>query len=204
MPLKDPEARRAYNQAYHAEHPVDRREYQREQYEKNRERVLAHQRERKAERAAYYRQYREARKEEIAAKQKAYREANREELARKKREYTEANKERLKERRRDKPPNISPEALARKEERRLIQRTGFTSALIQTALEHQDYKCAICPTDLRTLRRRDWHADHCHDSRKPRGILCGPCNMALGLFRDDPERLRAAIAYLQNPPLALV
>lgn len=28
------------------------------------------------------------------------------------------------------------------------------------------------------------------------GLLCGPCNRALGLFRDSPEALKSALEYL--------
>jgi hypothetical protein len=31
-----------------------------------------------------------------------------------------------------------------------------------------------------------------------RGLLCVRCNTVLGLLRDDPEILRAAIAYLEK------
>lgn len=40
--------------------------------------------------------------------------------------------------------------------------------------------------------------DHDHDSGMIRGLLCSPCNMALGLFRDNPDVLAAAIRYLAD------
>jgi hypothetical protein len=31
-----------------------------------------------------------------------------------------------------------------------------------------------------------------------RGVLCGPCNLALGHVKDDPERLRRMAEYLER------
>lgn len=40
--------------------------------------------------------------------------------------------------------------------------------------------------------------DHCHTTGKVRGLLCHPCNVALGLLRDDPERIRALLAFVER------
>lgn len=40
--------------------------------------------------------------------------------------------------------------------------------------------------------------DHCHQRGIFRGWLCNPCNRALGCVRDDPDRLRKLIAYLER------
>lgn len=51
--------------------------------------------------------------------------------------------------------------------------------------------CAICGT------REGLVVDHCHAQNKIRDALCGGCNTGLGLFKDDPVRLLAAVAYLK-------
>ena len=57
--------------------------------------------------------------------------------------------------------------------------------------------CAICGhhpgPDDRTLA-----VDHSHSAGHVRGMLCGPCNTALGMMRDNPELLRLAAAYLER------
>jgi hypothetical protein len=56
-------------------------------------------------------------------------------------------------------------------------------------------RCAICgqPAGKRAL-----NLDHCHRSFRVRGLLCGPCNRALGLFADSIDRLEKAIQYLRD------
>lgn len=40
--------------------------------------------------------------------------------------------------------------------------------------------------------------DHDHVSGALRGALCHPCNLALGHLRDDPARIAALAAYLEE------
>lgn len=46
--------------------------------------------------------------------------------------------------------------------------------------------------------RGHWHTDHCHTTGEIRGILCQRCNQGIGLFSDNPARLRAAADYLEK------
>lgn len=55
----------------------------------------------------------------------------------------------------------------------------------------QDGLCAICHTSSHL------HVDHCHDTGKIRGLLCGPCNRAIGLLDHDVRRIASAADYLR-------
>lgn len=77
-------------------------------------------------------------------------------------------------------------------EKQLLWRYGLTPAQFEEMLLKQEGKCAICliPSEKRL------HIDHCHKTGKVRGLLCGNCNMALGLFKDNEQLLIAASVYL--------
>lgn len=57
--------------------------------------------------------------------------------------------------------------------------------------------CAICgEAQDKDTKRPFFHVDHCHKDGHVRGLLCRPCNQALGLLRDDPVRMQKATDYL--------
>lgn len=53
--------------------------------------------------------------------------------------------------------------------------------------------CEICKKDT-----DDLYLDHCHTTGLSRGILCRPCNMALGHFKDDINLMKESILYLER------
>jgi hypothetical protein len=73
-----------------------------------------------------------------------------------------------------------------------LLRTGVTENQFQDALKKQAGLCAIC--DRRLGNSPD--TDHCHTTGVFRGLLCGKCNPALGLFNDDVNLLDKAKSYL--------
>mgnify|MGYP001459426912 CR=1 FL=1 len=54
--------------------------------------------------------------------------------------------------------------------------------------------CNICGKELEKKC-----IDHCHETKKIRGVLCNNCNTALGLFKDNVEVMKDAIRYLEQP-----
>jgi len=81
---------------------------------------------------------------------------------------------------------------ARSKEQHLQRKFGITSVERDAMLEAQGGLCAICRSDKPT------HTDHNHATGELRGLLCTGCNLGLGQFKDDPQRLIAAVRYLMR------
>lgn len=74
----------------------------------------------------------------------------------------------------------------------LKRKYGISLGEYQAMADKQNQLCAICG------EKKDLHIDHDHVSGLIRGLLCGDCNRALGLFRDSTPVLRNAILYLNH------
>lgn len=60
-------------------------------------------------------------------------------------------------------------------------------------------RCDICGT--RFDRKTQKTLDHDRESKIVRGVLCGNCNLALGLFNENPDFIASAIRYLNQSKL---
>lgn len=76
--------------------------------------------------------------------------------------------------------------------RRRLAKRGITIEQFNQLLAEQDGRCAVCG------RERRLDIDHCHDTGAVRGLLCGPCNRALGFLDDNPALMRAAAEYIER------
>ena len=74
----------------------------------------------------------------------------------------------------------------------MVWRYGITRAEYDLRCEEQGGKCAICFRVEKKLC-----VDHCHNSKVVRGMLCGSCNSAIGLFGENEVVLQRAIEYLR-------
>ncbi|HEY5409466.1 MAG TPA: endonuclease domain-containing protein [Caulobacteraceae bacterium] len=45
---------------------------------------------------------------------------------------------------------------------------------------------------------RGWQVDHCHETNVVRSVLCHPCNTALGLLKENADRIRRLAAYAEK------
>ena len=59
----------------------------------------------------------------------------------------------------------------------------------------QKYRCAICK---KLYKPGELFFDHCHRTKKKRGLLCRQCNFGVAFFKDSIKLLRRAILYLAN------
>ena len=60
-------------------------------------------------------------------------------------------------------------------------------------------QCAVCGV---TADKARMCIDHCHDTKKVRGLLCHSCNTALGLMKDNVQNILRLSQYLaQSKPL---
>jgi|ERR1051326_5852231 hypothetical protein len=80
---------------------------------------------------------------------------------------------------------------------------GISLEQYNVMFEKQDGKCAICGNPEyaihnSTKRVQKLAVDHCHKTKKIRGLLCQDCNRGIGKFHDDISRLKNAINYLSN------
>lgn len=84
----------------------------------------------------------------------------------------------------------------------LMKTYGLTPEQFDELLRSQGYACAICGTGdpgiSNITKARQWDVDHCHSTKKVRGLLCRKCNMALGLFNDNLVIIRSALRYLKK------
>jgi hypothetical protein len=94
----------------------------------------------------------------------------------------------------------------------VLEKMGMSLDEYHKRADERKGRCEICNIKdtgiaavMKARGRKNYNAliiDHCHKTGKFRGLICWNCNVALGHFRDNPEAMRAAIAYLEahRPP----
>jgi hypothetical protein len=106
------------------------------------------------------------------------------------RSYWAANKDEISAHRRARR-QTDPE-YRKRQQRYRARRYGLSGDDYDALLALQGGVCAIC------RKNRPLGVDHCHLFNEVRGLLCNKCNLGLGMFDDDPDRLRAAADYLER------
>lgn len=103
------------------------------------------------------------------------------------RRWIAANKEKIR--------NYESQTQHRRSMNRKLREYGVTVEMYAKMLESQGGGCAICCR--KHEERRTLNIDHCHETGEIRGLLCGPCNKALGAFGDNVDGIRKAMRYVE-------
>jgi hypothetical protein len=94
---------------------------------------------------------------------------------------------------------ISEEGKRRRVERRDVNRRysyGISREDFQMMVLLQGGLCAIC--EQSPPAGFDLCVDHCHKTKRVRGLLCKQCNSGIGILKDDLRLLRNAVRYLEK------
>lgn len=75
----------------------------------------------------------------------------------------------------------------------LKKKYGITLDEYKEQVSLRDNLCDICSSFSKPL-----HVDHNHTTGKVRGYLCGSCNRAIGLLKDNSGICREAAGYLEK------
>jgi hypothetical protein len=116
----------------------------------------------------------------------------------KRRAAQDANRERIREQNRASYRRHRDVRLVESRVRNL-SKYGLTLESFDSLLRAQGGLCAICSTKPDgTLC-----VDHCHQTGSIRGLLCSPCNRAIGHLGDSPEGLTRALSYLEKAAISV-
>ena len=91
----------------------------------------------------------------------------------------------------------TPEGKESSKRTKLKARFGMSIEQYGSLLLKQNNCCAICGVHEKEFTHK-LAVDHCHTTGTIRGLLCKPCNLALGNMMDNPARLRVAALYLEH------
>jgi hypothetical protein len=133
-----------------------------------------------------------------AERKRDWRDQNRERHNANARRYAAENSEKINVRRRR--DALTDEQVERERDRVRRLKYGLLLGAYAALLEAQGGACAICrKPETATYRGkvRALAVDHSPNTGEVRGLLCFRCNVGLGKFGDDAERLRAAADYLE-------
>ena len=97
------------------------------------------------------------------------------------RAYREKNREKVRE-------------LSRKTH--IMRKFNMTIEQYDKMLKNQNGVCAICKDSCST--GNNLAIDHNHTTGKVRALLCKNCNTAIGLMKEDVERMLSAIEYIKS------
>lgn len=83
---------------------------------------------------------------------------------------------------------------------RLRTKYGITFEIITALIKKQRGKCPGCNRKLEDVKMC---VDHCHSTKRVRGLLCNDCSLSLGYVKDNPQILRRLAKYVTTKEEAM-
>ena len=92
--------------------------------------------------------------------------------------------------------NVESQAKRAKKARwaRIKKEYGLSELDVAQMLNKQNCQCVICGINIQTC----YHVDHCHLTKKVRGLLCQKCNQAIGLLKENEALFFRAAEYIKE------
>ena len=82
--------------------------------------------------------------------------------------------------------------------RKLWARYQIDEHIYDHMLRQANFRCMICGKRAKKRSRvKKLSVDHCHKTKRIRGLLCLKCNRGLGTFNESAKLLERAAAYLK-------
>jgi hypothetical protein len=125
---------------------------------------------------------------------KEWRAANPDKVREIKRRWAANNPDKVREHRKR-----SPKRSYSIEAKRIIHRRnryGVTPEAYDAMLVKQAGACKVC--GKKPKQNKVLVVDHCHETEKIRGLLCTPCNVAIGNLGDNEAGLLRALNYIRD------
>ena len=139
-------------------------------------------------------------KERVRKSHKKWRIENRDRVLQLKKDYRDRDPERSRKIVRKSLNKNKEKYKPQKWRRALMRLYGLQESDFYILQSSQNNTCAICGRKEADSLRQKLLIDHCHASKSVRGLLCFSCNVILGNAKDNPDVLRKAAEYLENPP----
>lgn len=94
--------------------------------------------------------------------------------------------------------HLKPGVFLKSKSTRLKKAYGISIEDFDRMKKEQGSACLICKKVLTGWGRKGLYVDHNHQTGVVRGLLCSPCNVGLGGFKDSLEALKEAVKYLEK------
>lgn len=79
-----------------------------------------------------------------------------------------------------------------------MPRLTISTEMYHKLASKQNYACAICGKLEWDCPRKRLYVDHNHRTGEIRSLLCGQCNTALGMVKENPRIAGGLLGYIKR------